>query len=50
MSNFSDNMTDSMKLAQGNTIENENVRKQFLKYAGGGRGDQYDAPEEREKN
>jgi len=47
-SNFSDgNMTDSLKLAEYNANDHDNnVRKQFLKYAGGGNREQ----EERERN
>lgn len=50
-SNFSnDNMTESVKLADFAGSDHEaNTRKQFMKYAQGGR-DQYDASEEKEKN
>lgn len=54
VSNFSDgNMTDSLKLEQYNNEGdyNTNARNQFLKYAGGGgKGQQFDTQEDREKN
>jgi hypothetical protein len=49
VSNFSDgNMTDSLKLDQYNETDyNANARNQFLKYAGGGKGQQFDTQEDR---
>lgn len=49
-SNFSNDMAESVKLADYTGSDHQaNVRKQFSKYASGGR-DQYDVSQEKEKN
>lgn len=47
-SNFSENMTESVKLADYMANESEaNIHNTFMKYAAGGRNNQYDANEEK---
>ena len=47
-SNFSENMTESVKLADYMANESEaNIHNTFMKYAGGGRNNQYEANEEK---